>query len=69
MKSRVLMVHFICGRCGKVHMEPMDKQRMERGNDIYLYAVPDGWKREEISTPLLCDECNEKLQKFLEGDE
>lgn len=69
MQSRVLMIHFICARCGKVHMEPIEKQKIEHGNMFWAYELPAGWKREEISTPLLCDECNEKLQKFLEGDE
>lgn len=50
-------------------MEPIEKQKIEHGNMFWAYDLPDGWKREEISTPLLCDECNEKLKKFLEGEE
>ena len=63
------MIHFICARCGKVHMEPTEIQRIKHGDNYQCYALPDGWKREELITPLLCDECNEKLKKFLEGEE
>ena len=68
MKNNIaVMVRFTCSRCGKEHVEPIERNRFKHGNNIFMYDPPEGWKRNETVTPMLCDECNKKLQGVIMG--
>lgn len=68
IRGRTLYVEFKCKRCGKVHLEPYDKQyNATTSTDIEhldFFNPPKGWKN-EFGFPLICDECNEQYKAFM----
>lgn len=64
-RGRTLMVQFKCGRCGRTHIEPYEKQLKDTEGNLQCYNPPKGWKDDELYTPMLCAECNEAYIAFM----
>jgi hypothetical protein len=65
IRGRTLMVQFECGRCGRKHIEPYEKQLKETEGNLQCYSPPKGWKDDELYTPMLCDKCTEVYVAFM----
>lgn len=64
-RGRTLMVQFKCGRCGRTHLEPYEKQLETTKGNLQCYRPPKGWKEDELYTPMLCDECTSAYTAFM----
>ena len=64
-RGRTLMVQFECGRCGKKHIEPYEKQLASTEGNLQCYHPPEGWKDDELYTPMLCDKCAKEYKEFM----
>lgn len=70
--GRTLMIKFICYRCKKEHIEPLELHDNDGGREGtygYLHNIkpPKEWKEIPYSK-LLCPGCYEKYQQFMKGD-
>ena len=69
MHGREVIIRFTCGRCGKTYDEPATVQLEHTEGNLQCWYPPDGWRTEELRTPMLCDECAEAFEKFLKMEE
>ena len=65
MRGRTIMIMFECGRCGKTHIEPYEKQVKSTEGNLQSYRPPEGWRNDELSTPMLCPECHKAFLEFM----
>lgn len=65
--GRMLMIKFTCTRCGKEHIDPLEKHKndgAEHYGHLQFIKPPAGW--EELGHgPLLCDECVQAYKDFM----
>lgn len=69
--GRTLYIQFKCYRCGKEHFEKYDTCRSSDENDyintFYRFHTPMGWGQLRYDFQILCPECNEEYEKFIEA--
>lgn len=67
-KGRKLMVEFTCRRCGRTHLDPLEKHKNDDhepyGNLSFGVKPPEGWA-ELLYGPLLCPDCVEAYEHFM----
>jgi hypothetical protein len=66
VRCRTLMVMFECGRCGKRHIEPYEKQLKDTEGNLQCYKPPEGWQDDSLYTPMFCDKCAREYREFLQ---
>lgn len=66
-RNRRLLVEFTCGRCGRTHTEPYEKQLQSTEGNLQRYKPPEDWKDDELYIPMLCSECTKELVNFMKG--
>ena len=60
MKNNIaVMVRFTCSRCGKEHVEPIERNRFKHGNNIFSRIFKDAIKIGESNNSL-----QETMEKF-----
>jgi hypothetical protein len=64
-RGRTLLVQFTCGRCGKTHVEPYEKQANSAEGNLQCFRPPKGWKNDSLHLPILCDDCNKAFGEFM----
>ena len=65
--GREILMSFTCGRCGKKHIEPYEKQNKQAEGNIQCFLVPEGWLDDGIHNPMMCKECHDDYKRFLEN--
>ena len=63
--GREVLMSFTCGRCGKIHTEPYDKQLKTSEGNIQHFKVPEGWLDDTLNNPILCDDCHKEYRRFM----
>lgn len=67
--GRTLLVMFTCHRCGKGKLETLEEHDKDMSDSYgYLHHIkpPEGWK-DLLHGPLLCPECHEAYQLFMQN--
>ena len=65
VSGRTVMIQFECGRCGKKHIEPFEKQLDKTEGNLHCYKPPEGWLDNSHYIPILCDICAKGLKEYL----
>ena len=67
--GRRMLMEFTCGRCGKTHIAPYATQAKSAEGNIQCFSPPEGWLRDGLYNPMLCDKCAEAYRKFLKNED
>lgn len=65
MRGKTVMIQFECGRCGKKHIEPFERQLESTEGNLQCYKPPEGWLDDSFFLPILCDVCAKGLKEYL----